>query len=559
VASNRRSGSGGTFGGGGGENDLGNEELSHWYLTTLSISYDGEKAVYYTKTATNRWTFNMPAGNVVISGAFSQTPVESNELAILDVSVSSNTPTLSSGQYNYTVDIPHIFPTVPDQKFSIIAIPEDPDAEVTITDSSGTAVDGENDLIEGENVYTIKVYREGLKPDTKIYSLTVNYEPDLTLSSVAVSSSENPDWAHTVSPTDGYSIILPYDSVTIATSPNDTNVTLNADKTGAGNSLVTNSGDGTYSWTLGYTGISTEVNSAVHITASKKIGAADYTKEYTLNITKIDDPNYPNTRWAEGGDVLIIKDLDNKYYEIHIFTADGALSVNTGETDGLTARALVVAGGGGGGGANYPSHGGGGGGMVENDAYHLTTGSYPVVVGSGGARGESGSEGYNGGDSEFGDADNDGILAYGGGGGGGSVGGSGKDGGSGGGGRYTAGNEKPGKGGTPYGFPGGTSQAGGNSAGGGGGAGGSGSGGEVAGANNTNGLYGGPGRENDITGKTKVYAAGGMSSPYNGGHVHTGKNGEGNTGNGGGGAWNSNGGYGGSGVVIIRLPARPNS
>jgi hypothetical protein len=507
----------------------------------------------------------MPPGDVVISGTFTQTPVKSNELAILDVNVNSNAPALSSGKYHYTVDIPHILPTENSsetQKFRIIAVPEDPEANITITTSSGVPANGDNDLIEGTNVYIIYVSREGLDKNT--YFLTVIYYPDLTLSSVAISSDGSLDWTHTVSPTDGYSIIVPYDSVTIATSPNDPTVTLNASKTGAGNNLVSSSTGGTYSWTLGYSGISTEVSSAVQIKASKQIGTL-YEKVYTLNITKTADANYPNTRWAEGGNLLIIKDVDNNYYEIHTFTESGTLSVNSvpEPAGSLTARMLVVAGGGGGGGADWPSSGGGAGGMVEHDAYQLTTGDYTVVVGSGGARGSGkGVSGYNGGDSEFGDADNGGILAYGGG-GGGSTGGSGKDGGSGGGSRYVAGNEKAGKGGTSYGFPGGSSQAGGNTAGGGGGAGGPGSGGEVAGANNTNGLYGGPGRENDITGQPKVYAAGGMTSPYMTGpstHTpyHVGKNGDPNTGNGGGGAWNNPGGNGGSGVVIIRLPAKPN-
>ncbi|MDR1148286.1 MAG: hypothetical protein LBK66_06600 [Spirochaetaceae bacterium] len=74
----------------------------------------------------------MPTGDVVISGTFSQTPAKSNELSILDVNVNSTPPKLLSGQYNYTTEIPHIFPTVQGQKFSIIAIPEDPQADVSI-------------------------------------------------------------------------------------------------------------------------------------------------------------------------------------------------------------------------------------------------------------------------------------------------------------------------------------------------------------------------------------------------------------------------------------------
>ncbi|MDR1148220.1 MAG: hypothetical protein LBK66_06260, partial [Spirochaetaceae bacterium] len=76
----------------------------------------------------------MPTGDVTISGTFSQTPTKSAYLEFLNVSVSSNiTPKFGTAQNNhYTAEIPHIFPTVQDQKFSIIAIPEDPQAELSI-------------------------------------------------------------------------------------------------------------------------------------------------------------------------------------------------------------------------------------------------------------------------------------------------------------------------------------------------------------------------------------------------------------------------------------------
>ncbi|MDR1149707.1 MAG: hypothetical protein LBK66_13865 [Spirochaetaceae bacterium] len=79
----------------------------------------------------------MPTGDVTISGTFSQTPTKSAYLEFLNVSVSSTvTPDLIYLQNNYTAEIPHIFPTNPDQKFSIIAIPEDPQAEVSIAPTS---------------------------------------------------------------------------------------------------------------------------------------------------------------------------------------------------------------------------------------------------------------------------------------------------------------------------------------------------------------------------------------------------------------------------------------
>jgi hypothetical protein len=507
----------------------------------------------------------MPAGNVVISGTFSQTPVESVYLKILSVSVNSTiTPELGYESDKYTAKIPHIYPTDTNQKFSIIAIPEDPNAEVLISPASQDD-NGEFLLNEGKSEYTITVKSE--KPETKTYTFTVDYEPDLSLKSIELSTGENSEWTHTIPVQDEQPVAVPYDSVTIAASPNGEGVTLEASKTGSGNLSTDEPGQ---KWML--TNIQSTSSTVLRIKSSKTAGDKVYTKEYILNFVKTEDSEYPTSYWAastgEGNGVSIIKDGGN-YYEVHTFITSGTLSVNSvPEADSLTARMLVVAGGGGAGGAAYPSSGAGAGGMVENDSYPITTGSYAVVVGVGGTGGApkpSGgqpADGTDGGNSSFGDPESGGILAYG---GGASLkretssfpSGYGNAGGSGGGG-LSGGAKKDGKNGISYGNPGGAVSGKDNTAAGGGGAGGSGSSGEVKLGDNKNGLYGGAGRENDITGQIKVYAAGGMTTPYNNNEHHAGNDGAPNTGNGGGGGWQNNGGNGGSGIVVVRFPAKPN-
>jgi hypothetical protein len=489
----------------------------------------------------------MPAGNVVISGTFSQTPVASNELAILDVSVSSNTPELLSEKYNYTTKIPHIFPTVDDQKFSIIAIPEDPNADVSISlPGGGTLSDAgeEIQLNEGTSEYAIKVTSEGLEPKT--YTFTVDYEPDLSLKSITLSSTqdETGEWAHTIPVQDGQTITIPYGSVTIAASPNDEAVTLNA--SASGNVKFTT--DETDKWTLEYLDNSQDtyaLYSTVKIKSTKNISnGGNYDKDFTLQFEKIVDADWPASFWAtstgEGNGVSIIKDTDGKYYEIHTFTVDGTLTVTGIPDEGLTARVLVVAGGGGGGNhSSYSDRGGagGGGGVGYSESVSLTEQNYNVVVGGGG------SGGSKGGDSSFGD-----ITVEGGGKGGAGTSGDveeaqkGGNGGSGGGGG-AAGGSAYGIGGsanthaavTGYQFFGNNGDAGNN--------------------NNDpkNGTAGGNGGSanffNDISGTSKEYGKGGIGGGLSGNTPAV--NGTGNGGNGG---LNS----GSSGIVIVRFEAKPN-
>ena len=204
-------------------------------------------------------------------------------------------------------------------------------------------------------------------------------------------------------------------------------------------------------------------------------------------------------------------------------------------------RVLIVAGGGG---SGYYGNagGGGGGGMVEITGSTYTSGSYPIIVGAGGiGQYPSDRNGTNGGDSSF--ANN--VAIGGGSGGGGKLNGTGAyvvnggSGGSGGGSGYD---------GVKYGTMGVKNQGntidglgyGNNGGGGVGSAWGGGAGSAASGAS------GGLGRSNDISGTSKLYAAGGNSTGAN-----STTKGTINTGNGSPVA----GGGGGSGIVIIRYTA----
>ena len=237
-------------------------------------------------------------------------------------------------------------------------------------------------------------------------------------------------------------------------------------------------------------------------------------------------------------------------YTVHTFISSGTFSVNGNGN----VEVLVVAGGGGGG-AGYANvwrggGGGGAGGMCVHPGKTVTAGEYSIVVGAGGTAGEidgtPDTDGGNGENSSFSD-----IISVGGGGGGGYGGnGNGADGGSGGGAAayYSVGGsttQGSSGGATCYGYAGHAATSdgeGGYYPGGGGGA----SGGAV-GVWNT---YGGPGRDNSISGSTVTYAAGGS---------YTGNASTANTGNGGNALYvgdSSNGYAGGSGIVIVRYRDR---
>lgn len=227
-------------------------------------------------------------------------------------------------------------------------------------------------------------------------------------------------------------------------------------------------------------------------------------------------------------------------YDVSFVPTPNSMPINT-------VRALVVAGGGGGGSGNsssYEAGGGGAGGLIYKSDYSLTPGTYPVVVGAGGATNT------NGQNSTFAN-----LIAIGGGAGGtyGISSGVGGHGGSGGGGSH------PGNGGGS-----GVIGQGNNGGNGASSRGGGGGGAYVAGG--TTG-YGGAGVANSIYGGATMFAGGGgayidvAGGSGIGGNSTTTLNasvgsGLANTGSGGAGAYSPSvsGGAGGSGVVIISYP-----
>ena len=259
---------------------------------------------------------------------------------------------------------------------------------------------------------------------------------------------------------------------------------------------------------------------------------------------------------AAGGDSTY--DLDG--YRIHVFTTSGTLNVNTD----VDVDLLVVAGGGGGG--KGVGGGGGAGGLISTNAYSLTSQSYTVTVGGGGATDVAGSNSSFGVDPSTA-AVGGGESAY-------NSGGSAGSGGSGGGGalRETLG----GVGTAGQGNNGGDSAGAGESGGGGGG--GAGAVGQDSPANFEGG-NGGSGWDGSAYFGSGVGASGWFAGGGGGGSrtdgvspvAGTGHSGGGNanlgtpgddaqdgTGSGGGGGCfvsgpgNLVGGSGGSGIVIVR-------
>lgn len=258
----------------------------------------------------------------------------------------------------------------------------------------------------------------------------------------------------------------------------------------------------------------------------------------TIGTTTLVNPNIGTVAAASGEflrgavyPVVVIRDTVSDTVLSRLEKMVAALTGPTGVTFPVvySANYLVVAGGGGGGksdsGFSSDSSGGGGaGGMRTGSAFLVKGQTYAITVGAGGLGGvKVTSQATNGGDSSIGSL----IVATGGGAGGGI--GSGSNGGSGG------GNGATGAGGTGIagqGYAGGTVAGGGGAGGGAGGAG--------------SGFTPGPGAASSITGTSVTYATGGYGTQS----APAARNP--NTGDGGYGGLNSNGGAGGSGVVVIQ-------
>jgi hypothetical protein len=310
-----------------------------------------------------------------------------------------------------------------------------------------------------------------------------------------------------------------------------------------------------------------------------------------LNIQTDTTVEAPAFITASGGSITT-----SGNYKIHTFTGDGTFTATAGTSaPNNEISYLVVAGGGGSGAAQRG--GGGGGGFREdkasNDTYtaspldgagtiNITTGTFPITVGAGGAPGTAASPdaNTNGANSVFstitstgGGSGGTGTAQpggpYPGGGPGGSGGGAGENQ------QVTPGNGNNPPVSPPQGNDGGTSWRGGpnsGSAAGGGGAGGA--GGPIASQSpQSKGGNGGVGTSTSITGSPLAFSGGGggggyfaasqpggSASPCGTGGAGApsggGNGGDGTTNRGGGGGSgdypNGNGGSGGSGIVVIR-------
>ena len=264
--------------------------------------------------------------------------------------------------------------------------------------------------------------------------------------------------------------------------------------------------------------------------------------------------NLAQAQPATGGTETDITD-SGETFRIHTFTADGTLTVSSTISG---ADALIVAGGGGGGtdqrrsGDGGGAGGGGAGGMVQLSNITISAGSNAITIGSGGA-GATATDGVgqNGGNSTF-----SGNTAPGGGAGAGtsttapSIDLPATSGGSGGGGVHTVVATRPG-GATDdatQGNAGGTAPSTTGVNAGGGGAGGAGT--AISSLTSVEG--GGAGLASSISGSSVTYAAGGNGAGGEADTVRGGTAGAANTGNGGDGGNYTDGGAGGSGIVIVR-------
>ncbi len=400
---------------------------------------------------------------------------------------------------------------------------------------------------------------------------TVNNLTSITATFGALSASKEPYDIRVTNPSNLYGVY--YDILTVNDSPvwSTSAGSLGSVRAGSVSSLSVGATDEenntiTYALSSGSLPDGISVNSSTGaLTGTFGNPSADTT--YTFSITASDGLNNVVSRsfsiavrsLPTGGTVTT-----SGGYRIHTFTSNGTFTIS----EPFTVQYLVVAGGGsagfGAGGGNESGGGGAGGyrssvtgemsggGASAESAISLTSGSYSITVGAGGAGVNNGRN--NGSDSTFSN-----ITSVGGGAGGNNN--TGASGGSGGGGSHNMTSGGPGTSG--QGYRGGNPSSS-SSAGGGGGAGAAGG----DGRNSNTAASGGTGVQSSINGTATYYAGGGGggnpgTSNYGGlggggngqGNQGSLTNGTSNTGGGGGGIINGSGlagGSGGSGVVIVR-------
>jgi hypothetical protein len=296
--------------------------------------------------------------------------------------------------------------------------------------------------------------------------------------------------------------------------------------------------------------------------AGDQVQLVDYAGTFDTNFLTI-DPN--GNKLESGTDNLILIGEREGVILTYIDSTQGWIAtsgINEG-TDALEPNSysvdfLVIAGGGGGGSSatsdaggaggaggyrnSYSTEASGGGGSSETSLTFTPATVYTITVGAGGSAGATSVQAGQGANSVISGSGITTITSIGGGFGGNGAGNGtasstyiGGSGGSGGGGGYHDGAYGAGGSGTAnQGFSGGTNTT---------------QGGGGASASPTS-RTGGVGLSSSITGSAVTRGVGGTAIVTGG----AGTNGTANTGNGAGSGWNANGGSGGKGVVILRMP-----
>jgi len=322
-----------------------------------------------------------------------------------------------------------------------------------------------------------------------------------------------------------------------------------------GNSNITNISGGIGTQTLSKIGISLDKD-IVHVKDSNfargdmleyappESGAefsADFEKKFYYVETAYDEHNYKldgelfRPIVATGGNAVTEIFDKGRYWRVHQFLSTGTQNLEIQKIGTESQVEYLIVGGGGGGGSDMGG-GGGAGGFREGIHIVSASGTYPVVVGAGGASDGVGYRGSNPGGNSGQNSSVFDIVAIGGGGGAGGhrsdnqPAESAKVGGSGGGASGRNGNWANGTSG--QGNRGGTT-GGSWYAGGGGGAGAAGSNGR-GGTSAAGGAWGGDGKPSGILGTVYWFSGGGGASGYSAGPGPGGRGG-----GGGGGRWSA--------------------